>query len=380
MPIYKDIEPENVLISSFKVHKTFTFTEANSGSGLYAIPIVRGNNISLYGYGVQQPVDSEGNRGGQFPTPSKTITGSVFQKVSSWSMIHNLYYRDIRTMRGYIDYITGVPINKNAIVYNYTNTVERVMPDTVDNVELRRPYTRQLHESASVISVPQQYYGECIQPSSVRITDNSTDSTYILQDDGRGNIYDVEYSSSYADRTPNAKMSGSVIGNVFYNDGLIVITDTGSYTTVGTKTGADGFTLQFNATQTIYEREYVCVVGENEFQHTTNKSLKVGYSSSFDMGIFKPTPFTNTIDDKFPYSMIGYATHSYNVTPTIKNQAYDIGTKLIGEATHSEFATYITNIGLYNSERELLAIGTTGRPIKNDKELSLTFVVRFDTN
>ena len=78
--------------------------------------------------------------------------------------------------------------------------------------------------------------------------------------------------------------------------------------------------------------------------------------------------------------MIGYATHSYNVTPTIKNQAYDIGTKLIGEATHSEFATYVTNIGLYNSERELLAVGTTGRPIKNDKELSLTFVVRFDTN
>ena len=380
MSVYKNIEPENVLISSFKVHKTFTFTEADSGSGLYAIPIVRGNNISLYGYGVQQPIDSEGNRGGQFPTPSKTITGSVFQKVPSWSMIHNLYYRDIRTMRGYIDYITGVPINKNAIVYNPTTTVERVTPDTVDNVELRRPYTRQLHESASVISVPQQYYGECIQPSSVRITDNSTDSTYILQDDGRGNIYDVEYSSSYADRTPNAKMSGSVIGNVFYNDGLIVITDTGSYTTVGTKTGTDGFTLQFNATQTIYEREYVCVVGENEFQHTTNKSLKVGYSSSFDMGIFKPTPFTNTIDDKFPYSMIGYATHSYNVTPTIKNQAYDIGTKLIGEATHSEFATYITNIGLYNSERELLAIGTTGRPIKNDKELSLTFVVRFDTN
>ena len=370
MPVYKNIEPENVLISSFKVHKTFSFTEADSGSGLYAIPIVQGNNISLYSYGSNSDEAIH----------SKTITGSVFQKIPSWHSINNLYYRDIRTMRGYIDYITGVPTNKNAIVYNYTTTVERVTPDKVDNVELRRPYTRQLHESASVISVPQQYYGECIQPSSVRITDNSTDSTYILQDDGRGNIYDVAYSSSYAERIPDTNMSGSVIGNVFYNDGLIVITDTGSYTTVGTKTGTDGFTLQFNATQTIYEREYVCVVGENEFQHTTNKSLKVGYSSSFDIGVFKPTPFTNTIDDKFPYSMIGYATHSYNVTPTINNQAYDIGKKLIGEATHSDFATYITNIGLYNSERELLAIGTTGRPIKNDKELSLTFVVRFDTN
>ena len=210
MSVYKSIEPENVLISSFKVHKTFTFTEADSGSGLYAIPIVRGNRVSLYGY--------DTDHSDQAPK-SKTITGSVFQKVPSWHSINNLYYRDIRTMRGYIDYITGVPTNKNAIVYNYTTTVERVTPDKVDNVELRRPYTRQLHESASVISVPQQYYGECIQPSSVRITDNSTDSTYILQDDGRGNIYDVEYSSSYAERIPVAT-SGSIIGNVFYNDGV----------------------------------------------------------------------------------------------------------------------------------------------------------------
>ena len=376
MSVYKNIEPENVLISSFKVHKTFTLTEADSGSGLYVIPIYHNRTGSYDGH--EENYDTS-------TALSTTITGSVFQQVPSWYSINTLYYRDIRTMRGYIDYITGVPSNKNAIISNPTTTVERVtynpeLDVTVPNIELRRPYTRQLHDSATVISVPTQYYGECIQPSSVRITDNSTESTYILEDDGRGNIYDVEYSSSYANRIPNAKMSGSVIGNVFYNDGVIVITETGSYATVGTKTGTDGFTLKFNATQTIYEREYVCVVGENEFQHTTNKSLKVGYSSSFDMGIFKPTPFTNTIDDDFPYSMIGYATHSYNVTPTIKNQAYDIGTKLIGEATHSEFATYVTNIGLYNSERELLAIGTTGRPIKNDKELSLTFVVRFDTN
>ena len=364
MPVYKNIEPENVLISSFKVHKTFSFTEADSGSGFYAIPIVRGNNISLYSYGSNSDEAIH----------SKTITGSVFQKVPSWHSINNLYYRDIRTMRGYIDYINGVPINKNAIVYNYTTTVERVTPDKVDNVELRRPYTRQLHESASVISVPQQYYGECIQPSSVRITDNSTDSTYILQDDGRGNIYDVAYSSSYANRTPDARESGSIVGNIFYNDGIIVITDTGSYTTVGTTTGADGFTLKFNSTQTIYEREYVCVVDENEFQHTTNKSLKVGYSSSVAIDTFITSSLTNTVLDGFPYGLLGWSTSSYNTN------GYEIGTELIGQATHSDFATYVTNIGLYNDERELLAVGKLAKPIKNDKELALTFVVRFDTN
>jgi hypothetical protein len=57
-----------------------------------------------------------------------------------------------------------------------------------------------------------------------------------------------------------------------------------------------------------------------------------------------------------------------------------MGTELIGEATHSDFSTYITTVGLYNDENELLAVGKTASPIKNEKELALTFVVRFDTN
>ena len=54
--------------------------------------------------------------------------------------------------------------------------------------------------------------------------------------------------------------------------------------------------------------------------------------------------------------------------------------KLIGQATHSEFATYVTAIGLYNDENELLAIGKIAKPVKNEKEMALSFVVRFDTN
>ena len=37
-------------------------------------------------------------------------------------------------------------------------------------------------------------------------------------------------------------------------------------------------------------------------------------------------------------------------------------------------------VGLYNDNNELMAIGKTAKPIKNDKEMALTFVVRFDTN
>ena len=47
--------------------------------------------------------------------------------------------------------------------------------------------------------------------------------------------------------------------------------------------------------------------------------------------------------------------------------------------THSEFNPYITSIGLYNDEKELLAVGKLSRPIKKPKEYDISFTVRFDT-
>ena len=45
-----------------------------------------------------------------------------------------------------------------------------------------------------------------------------------------------------------------------------------------------------------------------------------------------------------------------------------------------DFGTYVTAIGLYDDTNQLVAIGKIAKPIKNDKDLALTFVVRFDTN
>ena len=355
MSFRKNIEPGNVLISSFQVNKTFKFTDTDSGSGFFSVPLVKGSDSNLYNF--------------SSTADSSTFSGSTYYHVPTYHEINNLYYKDINTMRGYIDYIRGVPTSSNGVV-NYTSN--KVLDDTT--LKLKRPFTRQLKDTATLISVPQKFYGEYIQPGSVTVTDDSTDSTFVLKDDSRGNLYDVAYSSSYASRVPDSKYSGSLVGNVFYNDGVIVITETGSYSSVATSNGTDGFNLKFNSTQTIYEREYVCVVDENEFQHTTNKSLKVGRSGSFTMGSFITSSLRGTRFDGFPYNLVGYSTSSINT------DGYEIGTELIGEATHSDFATYVTEIGLYNDNNELLAIGKLAKPIKNEKEMALTFVVRFDTN
>ena len=355
MSFKKNIEPGNVLISSFQVHKTFKFTDTDSGSGFFSVPLVKGSDSNLYNF--------------SSTADSSTFSGSTYYHVSTYHEINNLYYKDINTMRGYIDYIRGVPTSSNGVI-NYTSN--KVLDDTT--LKLKRPYTRQLKDTATLISVPQKFYGEYIQPGSVTVTDDSTSSTFVFKDDSYGNLYDVAYSSSYANRVPDSNYSGSLVGNIFYNDGIIIITETGSYSSVATSNGTDGFTLKFNSSQTIYEREYVCVVGESEFQHTTNKSLKVGRSGSFTMGSFVTSSLRGTRHDRFPYNLVGYSTGSINLN------GYKIGTELIDVATNPDFATYVTEIGLYNDNNELLALGKLAKPIKNDKELALTFVVRFDTN
>ena len=359
MSLKKNLDPSDKSFTSFTVNKKFSFTEKDSGSGVFAVPIVRGTDANLHGFSTST-------------ASSKTISGSVFYKTPTYHVINQLYYKDIRNMLGYIDLFRGVPATENAVQeYTSTNQLENT------SIKLRRPYTRQLGSTATVISLPQKFYGERLKPGSIKLIDNSTDVTLTLRDDKRGNLYDVDYSGSYSKRTPDAKGSGSLVGNVFYNDGLIVITDTSKpYNTVGTLEGVDGFRVNFESTQTIYQREYVCSIEENEFQFTNNKTARVGQSGSVAIGPYQNynTQYTKTTEDDFPYRLLGYATSSY---PTA---GFNIGTEFIGETTHSEFAPYITNVGLYNDRNELVAIGKPAAPIKNEKDLAITFVVRFDTN
>ena len=359
MSFKKNLDPSDKSFTSFTVNKKFSFTDRDSGSGVFAVPIIRGTDANLHGFSTTTAT-------------SKTISGSVFYKTPNYHVINQLYYKDIRNMLGYIDLYRGVPATENAIQsYTSTNQLENT------TLQLRRPYTRQLGATATVISLPQKFYGEGIQPGSFKLTDNSTDVTLVLRDDNRGNLYDVDYSGSYSTRTPDANNSGSLVGNIFYNDGIVVITSTTKpYNTVGTLEGSDGFRVEFKSTQTIYQREYVCSIDENEFQFTNNKTARVGQSGSVAIGPYENynTERTKTTEDTFPYDVVGYATSSY---PT---DGFNIGTEFIGETTHSEFAPYITNVGLYNDRDELVAIGKPAAPIKNEKDLAITFVVRFDTN
>ena len=124
------------------------------------------------------------------------------------------------------------------------------------------------------------------------------------------------------------------VGNIFYNNGLVAITKP-NYQDMLNPGNSNDFTLQYKGTHLIYENEYQCMVDQHEFDVTLNPSArKVKSKDSEDLANF---------------------------------------------ATGSYFRPYVTTIGLYNDNGELLVVGKLGQAIRMSDETDTTYVVRFDT-
>ena len=51
---------------------------------------------------------------------------------------------------------------------------------------------------------------------------------------------------------------------------------------------------------------------------------------------------------------------------------------VLPELTGSNFAPYVTTVGLYDDDYNLIAIGKLSEPVQNDPDVELTLVVRID--
>ena len=323
--MFKRLDPRDINITPFKAYKEFTVTNTDSGSGVYGF---RAISSSVYNFNPD--------------TATKTTFDSAsFYHIPTWFTIRQLYYRDTEN-------------NYNNFGYNPTTQYRLLQP------------------SASIISVSKDLFGERIKPKSITLSDDSGASTLTIKDDGKGNLYDNDYSSSFAEFAAGGfsdsdiiKSTGSFVGNIFYEQGLLIFTNTGSkYVDIGTGTSTDGYSLDYKAQTTIREHSYTCVIGENELNGTMNisstfqRSGSISVSGSESWKLFPPGHAT---------AKSGSYKHYYRAT-----RDYE------GFVTHSEFRPYITKVGLYNDFNDLIAIGQLSHAIKNDDDLALAIQVRFD--
>ena len=368
--LYKPFEEGDKSITPFKVYKQFQFTNADSGNGVFCLEGTSGSFHNFEtGSAASQSFGTINAKSQSLGRPKdEWYSVGTFYKIPTWASINHLYYRYSAetTPRGGTQPQFSFTQNPAPHTFLSGSTVKELYPI--------------LHQSVNVFNIPRKFYGEELKPSSVNIIDNSlTYKTLYLTDDGRGNIYDTEFSESFAYGSSSFSGSqevGGIVGNVFYDQGMICITNTGSrYTNVGLMTGSDGWELEVQGTKTIREYEFLANVQEYEYNATDNISATEGYSGSQLIG----SDLTMLYEES-PVTQISGAAYN-NI---LRTEEYHTGSiyKPAGRyqnfVTHSNFNPYISSVGLYNDQKELLAVAKLSRPIKKPKDYDISFTIRFD--
>jgi len=136
-------------------------------------------------------------------------------------------------------------------------------------------------------------------------------------------------SGSYRDDGEgNIISSSTYAGNIIYEDGILIFTGTGSG--VGTTFSAP--TIEFQSSITLYETQYKCTIRANEYNYSLNPSLLKSGS-------------TDTYKDF---------------------------------VTGSNFSPYVTTVGLYNENQELIAVGKLAQPLPTSQTTDTTILINID--
>tara|TARA_R110000787_G_scaffold222111_1_gene330809 strand:- start:1076 stop:2137 length:1062 start_codon:yes stop_codon:yes gene_type:complete len=351
MAAYKTLNSQDIIISPLEVSKGFSF----EGNALTA------SNVAIDRY-----------LGNKFAPQEATGYITEYSQSAIYFQTQQLYYSNfVSSSNGNVQKANILKINVDGTTTGKiaSNAFENFIPtdllpqrfwltssysaasltgegygtveygDTVYGIEIFEPII-------ATMSIPRALFGDYIIPKSIIITTDS--GSYF--DDGEGRLQM---------NTPKNELKSITVGNVIYEHGIIVFTggtrqegtgESGSYgdaeygsgfyggRTVGNNDSENfvktsNITCSFSSSFTIYETQYKCTIGESEFNYTLNPSI---INSGSNIG-----------------AMQSFATESY-------------------------FDPYVTTVGLYNNDQELLAVGKLAQPLPTSKTTDTTILVNID--
>jgi hypothetical protein len=316
MGVFKSFITSDVIVSPFEVNKSFTF----KGNEL------TGSNVEIDRY-IGKNVTTSPWISGSYPTGYITTQDQVLV----YRSIRELYYSnyllgDDGSPAATASFNTDGTITGAAYTPNYYNYLSSTLL-------ANRYFPTGSNDIIGVISIPSNLYGEYIKPGTLILSNPD----YILNDDGEGNIISGSYK----------------VGDIIYEHGMIILTNDGipkqdgyGFATYGTSSYGVGdvefinsfitssnVTCSFSSSFNIYETQYKCTLRENEFNFSQNPTLVSGSSNS---GI-----------------LYSFATGSY-------------------------FSPYVTTVGLYDNNYNLLAVAKLAQPLPTSAVTDTTILINLD--
>lgn len=323
MSAFKQLLASDIIVSPFEVNKAFTFIGASqlTGSNI-GIDRFLGENIE-----------------GVFSIQDST-TGEIaveYRKLV-YNSVKQLYYSN------YLSGSYGSSVSTPSILPGADRAGDTLVGDIssagrFDNyLETTLTYQRTFPTASNaivgVVSIPSKLYGDYIKPGSFKLQAESGS----IFDDINGNVF--------------LSATGNYIGNIIYQHGLVVLTKdtldggvlygsafygTSSYgvapnSVIENLIESPNVTCSFSSSFTIFETQYKCTIDTSEFNFSQNPSL---------------------------------------VSSSLTGQVYDF-------VTGSYFNPYVTTVGLYNENQELLAVGKLSKPLPTNNTTDLTVLINID--
>jgi len=245
----------------------------------------------------------------RFPSNPSNFSGS---KTESTALVYNsirqLYYSNYITP-GYLQFSGSIFTDATSSVVSipskpygsFYNSPQTSLPED-------RTFPLGFEKEIKVYSIPVKTFGESIVPGTFS-------SSVLLDKNADGVIVSESNDSHY--------------GNIFYDNGIVVITGKGGDgSTFGDLTT---LTASFSSSFTIYATEYICTAGPNEF--------------------------------------------NYSLNPTLRSTDVEYNSAIINSP---EFMPYVTTVGLYNENQELIAVGKLGQPVQLNPHTDTNFIIKLD--
>jgi len=358
--MFKSIPKSNVSKRKFQVYKLW-----NTNQSEYPVSILSGSNPA-YRSIKSKYYSNEGNVITLFGS-TKNIANIQTERVIS----DTIYVIDIDRNK------FGEQIKRHSINLTNEATQKTYIDDGYGKIIAPNPTYRlesmDVENNKLVISDDSVYYEITITSLDLETGfciltfDGDSDEHYILQIDFENNLVSFKNKLDFN----GIDISQLLYGNVFYSDGTLVLTGI----------TLENYTLEYRSTQTIYETEVLITARAGEFNYSQNPSaINITLSGSYE---FETTPTTNNspggirtmkeiLDisrkEEF-YGTMGSSTGSWD-------DYYNFGSV---DPTGSYISTYITTIGLYDDNNDMVAIAKLPQPIKNLPDYDINFIIRFDT-
>ena len=332
MSAFKQFLSQDIIVEPFKVNKGFSFPASEFNDSDVQIARFKGKNI----------------QSSPFISGSNTPTGNTFVGLQDPELLYNsvkeLYYSNFTTSSFGSSIQTqslfpGENVEGDVFVGspNSVGRYENYLQSTDDVI---RYFPTKSNSQIAILSIPSRLWGNYIQPNSFKfkITDPTQGVDYTIIDDGNGQI------------TYN---TGGYLGNIIYTHGIVIFTNCADNAGLneGYGTGSYGENIYGGGNLT-----------SDDIINATN--VTCSFSSSFDI---YETQYKATINE-FEYN--------FSLNPSIISGSTD-GT-VYDFVTGSYFSPYVSTVGLYDNDQNLLAVGKLSQPLPISRTTDTTIFINID--